>query len=127
MQLDAKSTIRAAVDDVIRALAARLSLTEEAVANEAFYHLQRHPQWGRNATASQKRASHRHWGGRCHRCGEEVPFSDAKFHHLKRGMPGQHDPSNLVPEHEHCHDEQHGVSRGSLSKGSPRKGQESGG
>ena len=120
MKAETKSAIRSALAELISSLATERSLTPEEVANESFYFLQRHPTWGRNPSATQKRASHRHWNGQCHRCVHEVAFVDATFHHLKRGIPHPHAPENLVPECMVCHDREHGVSHGSLSKGSPR-------
>jgi hypothetical protein len=45
------------------------------------------------------------------------------FHHLARRVPGQHEPSNLLPYHPHCHDRHHGIRRTSLSKGAPERKQ----
>ena len=116
-----KVAIRAAISAAIKRVSISCAVCTEAVANEAFYLLQRHPQWGRNASSTHKRASFKHWKRRCHRCKKSVPFDEAKFHHLLRGVPNQHGPENLVPQHLHCHDEEHGATRGSLSKGSPMK------
>jgi hypothetical protein len=116
---DERGRIKIAVDKLISSLADSCGLCREAVANIAFYCLQRHADCGRNATKKQKRASYAHWDGRCKKCNEPVSFEDAKFHHVKRGIPNQHEPDNLVPEHEKCHDEEHNVKKGSLSKGSP--------
>jgi hypothetical protein len=116
-----KKSARAGLEDLVESLAAKHSLLPEAVANELFYQLQRHPRWGRNATLAQKHASFAYWKGLCHWCGEALSFADSKFHHLRRGIPDQHAPLNLVPEHLQCHDAEHKVELGSLSKGSPRK------
>jgi hypothetical protein len=113
--------IRDAVDQFITDLSAKISTCTEAVATVAFYRMQRHPSWGRNATTTQKNASYKHWKGVCHRCKEKVARSEAKFHHIVRGLPDQHGPKNLVPEHTACHDDEHNVVYGSLSKGSPTK------
>jgi hypothetical protein len=112
--------IRDSLDKFIRNTADGSGICAEAVAAIAFYRLQRHPTWGRNATPTQKNAAYKHWKGVCHRCNEEVGRAEAKFHHLNRGVPNQHEPSNLVPEHTSCHDDEHNVIYGSLSKGSPR-------
>jgi hypothetical protein len=116
-----KDSIRSSLTELVESLAAKHELFPETVANEAFYLLQRHPHWGRNATKAQKRASFTYWKGLCYRCGEALSFAEAKFHHLKRGIPNQHGPTNLVPEHLECHDAEHKVAQGSLSKGSPRR------
>jgi 5-methylcytosine-specific restriction endonuclease McrA len=110
-----------AVDALVERLSLETDLCPEAVANSAFYRLQRHPDWARNATQTQKRVSHAARGGKCFRCGEEVAFKDATFHHLLRGVPDQHGPANLVPFHEKCHDEEHKAEKASLMKGSPRR------
>ena len=120
--------IRRRIDEFVVTLAKELSLSHEEVANEAFYRLQRHPEWGRNASPTQKRASYKYWKKQakgdyalCHKCRKEVTYEEAKFHHLCRGIQNQHDPLNLVPEHPKCHDKEHDVIKGSLSKGSPEK------
>ena len=120
--LDAQriKAIRDSLDLFIQRTGDEFGICAEAVAAVAFYRLQRHPTWGRNATTTQKTASYKHWNGICHRCKEPVERTEAKFHHLTRGVPGQHDPLNLVPEHTSCHDDEHNVIYGSLSKGSPR-------
>jgi len=123
MKTEIKLAIRTALSCLVESQAAEHSLSSQEVANEVFYSVQRHPSWGRNASGAQKRAAYTHWKRRCHRCGEELPFADAIFHHLKRGIPDQHAPSNLVPQHVKCHDREHGLYRGSLAKGAPRKGQ----
>jgi len=116
-----KKEIRKAISQSIERVALERSICREAVANEAFYLLQRNPAWGRNATSARKRASFLRWEGNCYRCKTALTFEEAKFHHLRRGIPDQHGPSNLVPVHDKCHDDQHGVSKGSLSKGSMKK------
>jgi hypothetical protein len=115
-----KSQIWAAVDALVANLAAETGLCPEAVANSAFFRLQRHPSWGRNASDAQQRASHAESERRCFRCGNEVAFEDAAFHHLRRGIPDQHGPANLVPAHVKCHDEEHNAEQRSLMRGSPR-------
>lgn len=117
---DEIEAVRDALDSFIHETSAKSGICAEAVAAVAFYRLQRHPTWGRNATPTQKNASYQHWNGICHRCRQPVKRSEAKFHHLTRGVPNQHEPANLVPEHTACHDDEHNVIFGSLSKGSPR-------
>ena len=109
------------IDVLVQTLASRMSICEEAIGAVAFYRTQKHPRWGRNASAAQKKAAFEHWKGKCQKCGGDVSFADAKFHHLKRGIADQHGPGNLVPEHTHCHDAEHMVKHGSLSKGAPVK------
>jgi hypothetical protein len=120
--LDAKhvKAIRDCLDLFIRRTSDEFDICEEAVAAIAFYWLQRHPTWGRNATTAQKNASYKHWNGTCHRCKKPVGRAEAKFHHLSRGIPRQHQPLNLVPEHTSCHDDEHNVIYASLAKGSPQ-------
>lgn len=113
--------IRDLLDEIISNISADLSVCSEAVAAVAFYRLQRHPSWGRNATKTHKNASFQRWKGICNRCKRPVSRAEAKFHHLVRGVPNQHGPENLVPEHTECHDDEHNVVYGSLSKGSPVK------
>ena len=114
-----KSAIRESLEELVERLAQELSLSHETVANEAFYFLQRHSRWGRNATGAQKRASFQHWKEQCFVCNQSLEFSEAVFHHLKRGIADQHAPANLVPSHSKCHDRIHGVTQGSLFKGAP--------
>ena len=111
--------IRDALDSFIARTGEELSICEEAVSAVAFYRLQRHPVWGRNATTAQKNASYEHWKGRCYLCPDKVERAEAKFHHLIRGVKNQHGPDNLVPVHTSCHDKEHNVQNGSLSKKSP--------
>ena len=120
--LDAQDikSIRDSLDLFINRTGEEWGICAEAVAAVAFYRLQRHPTWGRNATPTQKTASFKHWKGICFRCKESVGRTEAKFHHLTRGVPNQHDAHNLVPEHTSCHDDEHNVVYGSISKGAPR-------
>lgn len=118
---DAKSVIRSRMDQLVSALSGELNACSEAIGTELFYRTQRHPTYGRNASVAQKNASYSHWQGLCQKCGKPVARNPAKFHHLKRGVSGQHGPENLVPQHTHCHDHEHGAVKGSLSKGSPER------
>ncbi len=118
---DVKSLIRSRLDQLVNTLSQELEAPVEAIATELFYRLQRHPVYGRNATVTQKNASYSHWRGICHKCDKPVARDQAKFHHLQRGVHKQHEPANLVPQHTHCHDRQHRVVKGSLSKGAPGK------
>jgi hypothetical protein len=115
-----RQRIRQAVAELIERLAIDLGTHPEAVADVAFLCIQKHPSWGRNPTKTQKRASHKHWEGCCQGCGESLEMRDAVFHHLRRRIPNQHGPENLLPYHPGCHDTEHKVSQGSLSKGAPR-------
>lgn len=116
-----KDVIRTELDHLINRIASDLHQYPEAIATELFYRLQRHPQYGRNATTAQKNASFSHWKGICQKCLMPVKRKDAKFHHLRRGIQDQHAPINLVPYHSGCHDDEHEAVDGSLSKGSPRR------
>ena len=120
-----KIGICTALDLLISDLSQRLGACPEAIAAKAFYRLQRHTAWGRNATETQKAASYRHWNGVCQRpdCTDKRPASRAEltFHHLVRGVPRQHEPANLVPHHLRCHDAEHRAVRRSLLTGSPEK------
>lgn len=116
-----KVAIREGIVALVESVAAERAIHEQAVANEAFYLLQRHRRWGRNATEAARKAAYDHARGICHRCARPVRYSDANFHHLKRGIPDQHRPGNLVPEHQECHDAEHEVTHGSLSKGAPKR------
>lgn len=121
---EAKDRIHSRIDEMIEGTAEEVGLTPEEVAQETFYRMQRHPDPGlrRNATKAEQRASFEHWG-ECQRpgCTDELTIEEAVFHHLERGIPEQHSPSNLLPFHPGCHDAAHSVHEGSLSKGSPAK------
>jgi hypothetical protein len=119
MNAQEKTILRTSLEEWVGSIAAKLSLDEAEIANEAFYSLQRHKVWGHNATSAQKRAAYKHWNTHCQN-GHELSFEDATFHHLTRGIPNQHEPANLVPLCRTCHDAKHGVRRGSILKGSPR-------
>lgn len=121
MTHDQRSKIRQSVTGLVEQLASELSLDAQAVADVAFLHVQKHPAWGRNATKAQKRAAHEHWQGLCQGCNDTVVFGEAVFHHFRRRIPNQHGPDNLRPYHAGCHDSEHGVQQGSLSKGSPKR------
>jgi hypothetical protein len=117
-----KDNIRRKFKKLVDDLANDTDKPKEYIANEIFYYIQRHKEWGRNATKTQKRASFKYHKGKCSKCNKPINSIDgAKFHHLERGVPKQHEPENLVPQHLKCHDEEHGVLKGSLSKGTPRK------
>jgi hypothetical protein len=116
-----KVLIQTAIDKLIESISKSIRACPEAVANEAFYRLQRNPSWGRNANKIQKKAAFRLAGAKCERCRKPLSFKDAVFHHRKRGIPNQHEFPNLVPHHKKCHDAEHNVELGSLLKGSPRK------
>ena len=109
--------IRRHVDALIESLSRELGVCVEAVANTMFMRVQKHPLWGRNATEAHKKASFSAWEGKCERCGQPVDKAEAVYHHLSRGVPNQHRPENLVPHHNRCHDDVHGVTQGSLTKG----------
>ena len=117
----AKARIHETIDSAIQSLADTTGLCVEEVADIAFLRLQKHPDWARNATKRQKRLAFAHWHGHCYRCDKPVLFDEAHFHHLKCRIPNQHGATNLVPLHIVCHDSEHNVSNGSLSKGSPNK------
>lgn len=116
-----KDSIHAGLDRLISCMARDLGLPREAIATELFYRLQRHPEYGRNATDTQKNAAFAHWKGICQKCLLPVERRDAAFHHLRRAVRNQHAPCNLVPYHRHCHDNEHGAVDGSLSKGTPER------
>jgi hypothetical protein len=121
MLKDHKVLIQSTIDELIASISKGIGACPEAVANEAFYRLQRNQSWGRNANKTQKNAAFRLAGGKCERCGEPLSFEEAIFHHRKRGIPKQHEFPNLVPHYAKCHDAEHNVELGSLLKGSPRE------
>ena len=116
-----KNEIKLSLSQFIDNMSKNISAWPAAVANASFYFLQRQSDWGRNATEQQKKASYEHWKGVCSRCQMHVDISEVVFHHKERGIPNQHNPLNLLPQHESCHDQEHHVTKNSLSKGSPRK------
>ncbi len=120
MDTELRTRIKHSVTMLVETLSQELGQPRAAVADLAYLHLQKHPVWGRNPSKSQKRAAHRRWGGACQACLEIVALDEAVFHHLKRRVDDQHDPHNLLPYHDKCHDKHHGVVQDSLSKGSPK-------
>ena len=122
--VDVKSAIRERFDLMVEKTASELVIPREMVAREIFYWIQRHPDpdLRRNPNAREKRVSFMYWGG-CQRqgCKDTLELKHAVFHHEQRGIRGQHDPANLKPYHAGCHDREHSVAKGSLSKGSPKK------
>jgi len=121
MQKEQRAVIKRRLDQFVEQLATDLELAPEAVADIAYLRIQKHRSWGRNPTRAQKRAAYEHWQGLCQACEQPVDFSDAVFHHVQRRIPNQHEPQNLLPYHDHCHDHHHGVTHRSLSKGAPRR------
>ena len=115
-----RAWIRSRAEGLIDELATQRGLAREAVSDIVFLFLQKHPKWGRNPSKAQKRAAYLRWGGVCQNCHESVELGKAIFHHAIRRVPGQHDPENLLPYHDECHNRHHGVSV-SLTKGAPAK------
>lgn len=118
-----KSVIVRTLDLFIRTTSEQLGVCPTVVAAASFYRLQRHPEWGRNPTRSQKTLAYKHWGGVCQhpKCMIKDPIkkNELTFHHLIRGIPDQHSPHNLVPMHILCHDDEHNAISRSLATGSP--------
>lgn len=121
MDRERRLQVTQAVSALVEKLAKETECHPEAVADVAFLHIQKHPSWGRNPSEAQKRASLRYWKDECQGCGEAVARERAVFHHLRRRIPNQHEPRNLLPYHPECHDAKHGARRASLSKGTPRR------
>lgn len=110
-----KDEIKLSLLKFISNISKKVSARPEAVANAAFYYLQRNKSWGHNATKKQKKEAYAYWKGICSRCHILVNMSEVKYHHKERGIPDQHNPTNLLPQHKRCHDKEHNVSKGSLS------------
>ena len=105
------------VDNLVESLAESFKVQKSLVANSIFMRVQKHPQWGRNATSKHKNQSYQHWKGICPVCEKPVDRKSAIFHHLKRGVDDLHGPENLVPTHNDCHDRIHQIKEASLTKG----------
>jgi hypothetical protein len=116
-----KKLLQKKVSEFIESVSEETKFCHEAVANSFFYAIQRHPQCGRNANKTQKKNSFLFWQKKCSNCGETLNFDHVIFHHIERGIPNQHDPKNLKPYCESCHDQEHHIRKGSLMKGSPKK------
>ena len=67
-----RDAIRGRVDNLIETLSRELDICVEAVGNTAFMRVQKHPEWGRNATDAHKAASYSARKGICERCRQPV-------------------------------------------------------
>lgn len=115
-----RAQIAEAVDDLVADLASRFSKPQSAIARQILYRVQSSSIFGGNPTSAQKRAAFKRWEGTCQRCNKTVDFEEASFHHVRRDTSNPHQPINLKPYHDHCHDQEEGASSASLRKGSPR-------
>lgn len=102
--------------------AKKLGHPEEAIVQEIRYWQQSVKDWRTNPTKKEKEKSFEKYQRICWHCKKMISsFNEATFHHLKRGIPGLHEPENMVPLHRDesygCHEEIHGASR-SLTDGS---------
>ncbi|HCF58547.1 MAG TPA: hypothetical protein DFS52_11205 [Myxococcales bacterium] len=86
-----------------------------------YYHQTATNPYRTNASKADRRKSLEHYGYRCQApgCNSALTMDTAVFHHRRRGFSGQHEPENLLPFCESCHDKEHRLPAGkSLSKGS---------
>lgn len=119
---DHRKMIRKKTDELVDCISKKIKKPKKYVANEMFLYIQKHKEWGRNASKAHKRASFKQYNGICQECAKPIDsFDAATFHHKKRNIPRQHEPDNLVPQHQDCHDKKHGAAKGSLLKGSQKR------
>jgi hypothetical protein len=117
-----RQVIRQALFGLVEQLSADLSLSPEAVVLEMrYFHQSATNPYRTNASKRDKNRSLKHHNYACQApgCNASLSLDDAVFHHRRRGFSGQHEPENLLPYCEACHDTEHDVPAGkSLSKGS---------
>jgi len=119
-----RQVIRQDLFATVAKLAASLGMPPEAVVLEMrYFHESATNPYRTNASKADKAKSLKHHQNRCQAAGcTAILTSDtAVFHHLRRGFAGQHEPENLLPYCESCHDAEHDLPAGkSLSKGSKK-------
>lgn len=108
------------VDTLVARISRKFGIPQAQIARQAFYRLQKSGTYGVNPTPAQKNASYEHWSGICQQCKKPVARNDESYHHSRRDIANPHQPSNLKPYHDECHDKEEGASKGSLRKGSRR-------
>lgn len=117
-----RQAIRQASFAMVEKLSTDLQLAPEAVVLEMrYFHQSATNPYRTNASRADKTRSLKHYNHICQApgCNASLILDDAVFHHRRRGFSGQHDPDNLLPYCEACHDKEHDVPIGkSLSKGS---------
>jgi len=116
-----KDLIHSELDLIVVRLNEKLRLNAESIARELFYRLQRHPQFGYNATKTHKNDAFIFWDKTCQKCKNKLDRKEAVFHHRERGIANQHSPNNLVPQHVKCHNNEHCAIKGSVKKGSQNR------
>jgi hypothetical protein len=124
-----RKTIRKALASFTEEHASLLGCTPQAVVQEIRYWQQSHPDWRTNPTKKEKASSFKHHKGICVECHQQISsMDDATFHHLERGIPNLHGPSNMVPLHKTlgCHEKLHNAPSGSFTSGSMSRKQTEG-
>jgi len=124
--VDERRRLRATLDDYATRIAKDYGHPLEAVVQEIRYWQQSVSAGRTNPKAQQKKASFHFWGQVCMVCNEVIEsLAAATFHHLKRGVPDLHGPTNMRPLHRDeskgCHEKLHGAPAGSLTAGSRRR------
>jgi hypothetical protein len=119
-----RDEIRRSLRELVEKHAREMKLDPCAVALEVrYWHQGGSNPFRTTPTASDKRASLKHFENVCQGCkqGTSLTLKEAAFHHERRGFAEQHRPPNLAPYHRECHDREHDLPEGSsVHKGAPR-------
>lgn len=108
-----RKTIRKKLLRYTKTLSKAHSLYSEAVVLEMrYFHQSATNPFRTNATKRDKEKSLLRHKGRCQAKGCKMNLGivvkkGMEFHHLKRGVPKQHDPGNLKPFCKGCHQKEH--------------------
>jgi len=117
-----RQEIKQALFAMVERLSADLRLSPEAIVLEMrYFHQSATNPYRTNASKADKARSLKHYRYTCQAagCNASLALDEAVFHHRRRGFAGQHEPENLLPYCEACHDKEHQIPVGkSLSKGS---------
>lgn len=124
--VEERKRFRATLDKLASQIASDYGHPLEAVVQEIRYWQQSTSAGRTNPNRREKQASFAHWEQECMVCNDRIEsLAVATFHHLKRGVPGLHDPENMRPLHRDeskgCHEKLHGAPPGSLTAGSQRR------
>jgi hypothetical protein len=124
--VEERKNFRVKLDKFASQAASDYSHPLEAVVQEIRYWQQSTSRGRTNPNEREKRASFSHWKQECMVCKERIEsLTVATFHHMKRGVPGLHDPENMRPLHRDeskgCHEKLHGAPPGTLTAGSQRR------
>jgi hypothetical protein len=110
---DQRKDIRKKLLSYVKALSKTHSLYPEAIVLEMrYFHQSATNPYRTNASKRDKQKSLDHYKGKCQAKGckkvlGNIVKRSIEFHHVKRGVPNQHEPKNLKPYCKGCHYKEH--------------------